>query len=72
MFPRFVSACFLLVSMVFCSTAAFAGRVELTTYYPAPHGEYTSITASQTLKVPVKTVGDDTNQVTAGEIWIEG
>lgn len=63
----------LVILVVFSSLPVlFAGEVELTTYYPAPTGEYSSIQATQTLKVPVKTVGTDTTQVTPGEIWVEG
>ena len=51
---------------------AYAGKMELTTYYPAPNGEYKDIQASGSLKVPVKTVAGDTTKVTAGEIWVEG
>ena len=40
MLSRFVCACFLVISMVFCSAVAYAGKMELTTYYPAPYGEY--------------------------------
>ena len=47
MFPRFVFACFLLVALVFCGKAAFAGKVELTTYYPAPYGEYKNLTSTE-------------------------
>ena len=51
---------------------AYAGRVELTTYYPAPYGEYKDLKASNSLKVPIKMVNGDTTKVTPGEIWIEG
>ena len=46
---RSVFVFFLVIPMVFFSTAAFAGRVELTTYYPAPHGEYKTLKASESV-----------------------
>ncbi|MDD5226109.1 MAG: hypothetical protein PHV97_02860 [Candidatus Omnitrophica bacterium] len=46
MFLRFVSACCFSVAIIFCSTSAFAGKVELTTYYPAPYGEYKQLKAT--------------------------
>ena len=52
--------------------AAYAGKTELTTYYPAPYGEYKDLQASNKLKVPVKPVNGDTNAVIPGEIWVEG
>ena len=61
-----------LIALVFSPVTLFAGKMELTTYYPAPYGEYKDIKASGSLKVPVKTVGTDTAKVTAGEIWVEG
>ena len=44
---RFVCACFFVISMVFCSAAVFAGRTELTTYYPAPYGEYNQLSSNR-------------------------
>ena len=35
--------------------SAFAGKVELTTYYPAPYGEYKELKASQALLQPTDT-----------------
>jgi hypothetical protein len=32
--------CCLIVSILVMAPAAYAGKVELTTYYPAPYGEY--------------------------------
>ena len=58
-------------AFVFASNA-FAGKVELTTYYPAPYGEYKTVKATSSFTVPVKTVAGDTNKVTSGEIWVEG
>ena len=52
MFPRFFFAYFLAISMFFCSTAAFAGKMELTTYYPAPNGEYGSLSATNSFIPP--------------------
>ena len=45
MFRRFDRAIFLVILLVICCTAAFAGKVELTTYYPAPNGEYRTLSA---------------------------
>jgi len=53
------------------SSSAYAGKVELTTYFPSPNAEYSSLQATTTLKVPVKTVGTDTTKVSSGEIWVE-
>ena len=47
MFQRFVCVSFLVISIVCCAAAAFAGKVELTTYYPAPYGEYKNLTSTQ-------------------------
>ena len=73
MFPRVACACFLAILLVFCGTTAFAGKVELTTYYPAPYGEYKELKATDTLTlgttasstVPRLTIlgGDPTNLV---------
>jgi hypothetical protein len=38
---------FLAVSMVFCAAPVFAGKVELTTYYPAPYGEYKNLSSTE-------------------------
>ena len=46
MFLRFLFACCFAISMVFCSTTAFAGQVQLTTYYPSPYGEYQQLKAT--------------------------
>jgi len=43
MFSRFIHMFFLAILLVFCGTNAYAGRVDLTTYYPAPYGEYTTL-----------------------------
>ena len=56
------------------TTSAYAGKVELTTYYPAPHGEYQSLEASNKLKVPVVTSTSPAKTVAntaVGEIWVE-
>jgi hypothetical protein len=47
MFSRFFFACFLVITLLLCSTAAFAGKVELTTYYPAPYGEYKELKSTE-------------------------
>ncbi len=59
------------VSAFVLASSAYAGKMELTTLYPAPNGEYKEIKATTTLKVPVKTV-TAVSQVKAGEIWVEG
>ena len=51
-------------------TSAYAGKMELTTYYPAPYGEYKDLQASNKLKVPVKNV-DAQSPLVAGEIWVQ-
>ena len=71
MFRKILSGV-LFISAFMIASNAYAGKMELTTYYPAPYGEYKDIKASGSLKVPVKTVGTDTTKVTAGEIWVEG
>ena len=60
-----------LFGSLFAISGAYAGKVELTTYYPAPYGEYKDITASNKLKVPVKNVVAGTSPVVAGEIWVQ-
>ena len=62
----------LILSVIILMPTAYAGKMELTTYYPAPYGEYKNLQASQSLRVPIKTVDGDKTKVTAGEIWIEG
>ena len=59
------------VLVCFLVPVAHAGKVELTTYYPAPQGEYQTLQASQALKIPIKRQGNFTGNLTAGEIWIE-
>ena len=66
-----ISFFFLFVGLTFFVQTVFAGKMELTTYYPAPYGEYKDLEASGKLKIPVKTVGTDTSRVRAGEIWFE-
>lgn len=47
-------------------------KVTLTTYYPAPYGEYSELEATDTLKVPVVASGTKTlSNTEAGEIWVE-
>ncbi len=66
---------FALAGLVLLITAsAYAGKVELTTYYPAPNGEYSSLQATTTFKVPVVTSTSTPKTVattTVGEIWVE-
>jgi hypothetical protein len=59
------------LAFVFASNA-YAGKVELTTYYPAPYGEYRDVKAAHSFQVPVKPVHGDVGAVTTGEIWVEG
>ena len=66
---RMIFSVVFLVSAFVVASAAYAGKAELTTYYPAPYGEYKDIKASNSLQVPVKTVGGD--PVNPGEIWID-
>ena len=63
---------FLLAGMTFFAASAFAGRVELTTYYPAPQGDYNAVQVSQKLKVPYVTTGTKDTTAMPGEIWVEG
>ena len=63
----------LFVSIFVAAPSAQAGKVELTTYYPAPYGEYKDVKSTYSLKVPsvasnVKAI----NNTVAGEIWVEG
>lgn len=60
----------LLVLAFEVAPAAYAGRSELTTYYPAPYGEYQDLEANHSLKMPVKNV-DASSPVVAGEIWVQ-
>ena len=62
-FLRLVLAGCLMIAMIFCSTAVFAGKMELTTYYPAPFGEYQELSANK-LKVGSHTT--TTTAVSAG------
>lgn len=39
--------CILMVLVVALATAAYAGKVELTTYYPAPVGEYKNLSTTE-------------------------
>lgn len=45
MFRRFDLAFFLVILVAIGGTVAFAGKIELTTYYPAPMGEYAQLSA---------------------------
>ena len=73
---RKVNILFLLAGVTFFAASAFAGRVELTTYYPAPQGDYNAVQVSQKLKVPYVLTGtknfDKTTAAMPGEIWVEG
>lgn len=46
MFLRPVLVSLLTVVTVFCCAPVFAGKVELTTYYPAPFGEYKELNST--------------------------
>ena len=53
---------------------AHAGKVELTTYYPAPTGEYAALHAANKLKIPEKHVlpgSAEEAALTKGEIWLD-
>ena len=67
-------AAFVLAALILSPATLFAGKVELTTYYPSPNGEYSSLQATTTLKVPVVTSTSTPKTVattTVGEIWVE-
>ena len=64
MFPRFVCAFFLIMGIIFSGTAVFAGKVELTTYYPAPYGEYSSLSAAKSF-IPPKLTTDERDAISA-------
>ena len=70
MFWKVLSGVLFISAFVFVSSA-YAGKTELTTYYPSPYGEYKDVKASHSFQVPYKTVGTDKTKVKAGEIWIE-
>ena len=54
------------------TASAYAGKVELTTYYPAPNGEYSKLEASNKLKVPVVSPsGKTVDNTVVGEIWVD-
>ncbi len=47
MFLRFFCMCLLVIPIVFCGAPAFAREIELTTYYPAPIGEYKNLSSTE-------------------------
>lgn len=47
MFRRLICPVLSLIWMVFLDFAAFAGKVELSTYYPAPYGEYSELKSTE-------------------------
>ena len=62
----------LFLSAFVAVSSAYAGKVELTTYYPVPNAEYKDLEASNKLAVP--TVPKNTKTIantTVGEIWVE-
>ena len=70
LFKYIVTGALVMAAFMFVSNA-YAGKMELTTYYPSPHGEYKDVKTSGSLTIPAKTVGTDTSKVRAGEIWFE-
>jgi len=40
------------------TASVYAGKAELTTYYPAPYGEYSTLNATNSLIVPKKTTAE--------------
>ena len=47
MFLRFLVPFFWVITLVFSTPSAFAGKVELTTYYPSPMGEYKNLNSTE-------------------------
>ena len=47
-----ITILFLWTGLTFFAASAFAGRVELTTYYPAPTGEYNTVKYTPTTPAP--------------------
>lgn len=68
---RSIAFAIVLVSAFVMAPCAYAGKVELTTYYPVPNGDYKDLQTSGSLKVPVKAVAGNTTKVAAGEVWVE-
>ncbi len=63
----------LLILSAFVSVpSAYAGKVELRTYYPAPNGDYRNFESLNSLTLPKKSADDEhtTPQPAAGEIWV--
>ena len=48
-----ITILFLGTGLTFFAASAFAGKVELTTYYPAPTGEYNTVKYTPTASAPV-------------------
>ncbi len=74
MFRKAILGILFVSAFVVAASSAQAGKVDLTTYYPAPNGEYKDLQASTKLKVPVKTVTNDPTGIAAtkeGEIWVQ-
>ena len=72
MFRKAILGVLFVSAFVVAASSAQAGRVDLTTYYPAPNGEYKDLQASTKLKVPVVTTGTKQLATTSeGEIWVE-
>ncbi len=69
MLRRTILAVLFISVFVAAASNAQAGKVELTTYYPAPEGQYTNVQADNSLKLPVKTSSPTSPKV--GEIWVE-
>lgn len=47
MFSRCVGVCFLAISVVVFEPTVFAGKVELTSYYPSPYGEFKNLKSTE-------------------------
>jgi hypothetical protein len=67
MFLRFFLACCFSAAIIFCCPSVFAGKVELTTYYPAPYGEYKQlkVTNGTTAKPDLEILNMNTDNVDA-------
>jgi len=61
-------AAFVLTALLFSPATLFAGKVELTTYYPAPNGEYRQLraTGSDTLNTTVALQASGSTTATPG------
>lgn len=69
--PILGSAVLVFVLVLLMSPMVYAGKVELTTYYPVPDGEYKDLRANRSLAAPVRDINGDTTKVRRGDIWFE-